>query len=247
MPFELIMIVLGAFAAAFAVGAAGFGDALVATAFWLPIFTPQEAVPLIVALGLTIQIVTLWRLRRQLDYRRMVPFIVGGALGIPLGSHLLGYADPDVFRLSMGVFLLVYGGFLLSLKAMPAIAAGGRLLDGGVGGVGGVLGGLAGLSGFIPALWCTQRGWPPEQQRGVTQPYILTMHGMALGWLAVGGFVTAKTGDHYLWTLPGIVAGCWLGLKFYGRMDARKFRKIVLIMLMISGSLLLAQTGGKFL
>ena len=241
------MILVGAFAAAFAVGAAGFGDALVATAFWLPFLAPQEAVPLIVATGLTIQIITLSRLHRGLDFSHVWPFVIGGAIGVPFGSFLLTYADPDLFRFSMGVFLVAYSGFLLCLRAMPIITVGGKTLNAGVGGIGGVLGGLAGLSGFIPALWCAQRGWPPEQQRGVTQPYILTMHGMALGWLAVGGMVTWQPGQSYLWTLPGIAAGCWLGLKFYGRLDARTFRKIVLVMLMVSGVLLLVQTGGKIL
>jgi len=247
MPLELVMIVLGAFAAAFAVGAAGFGDALVATAFWLPIFAPQEAVPLIVSLGLTIQIITLWHLHSGLDFRHVKPFLIGGALGVPFGSFLLTYANPDLFRLVMGLFLVAYSGVLLSLKVLPTFTRGGAALDGSVGGVGGVLGGLAGLSGFIPALWCAQRGWPPAEQRGVMQPYILTMHGMALGWAAFAGLVTWETGENYLWTLPGIAVGLWLGLKLYGRLDAAKFRRIVLVMLMISGALLLFQTGGKVL
>ena len=247
MPLELIMIIVGAFAAAFAVGAAGFGDALVATAFWLPFIAPQDAVPLIVALGLTIQIIALWRLHGGLDYRHVRPFLIGGALGVPFGAYLLAYANPDLFRFAMGVFLVCYSGLFLAWRSMPHVTAGGAILDGGIGGIGGVLGGLAGLSGFIPAMWCSQRGWLPAEQRGVTQPYILTMHGMALAWLAVGGLVTWRTGESYLWTLPGIVAGLWLGLKFYGRLDPQKFRKIVLIMLMVSGVLLLVQTGGKIL
>ena len=45
------MLVMGAFAAALAVGAAGFGDALIAAAFWLHVMGPSEAVLLIVTWG----------------------------------------------------------------------------------------------------------------------------------------------------------------------------------------------------
>lgn len=239
------MIVSGAFAAAFAVGAAGFGDGLVATAFWLPVLAPVDAVPLVVSLGVTIQVIVMWRLRGGMDLAHVMPFLVGGTLGVPVGAWLLAYADPVLFRFAMGLFLVAYAGLFLSLRRLPTVTAGGWALDGSVGGIGGLLGGLAGLSGFIPALWCALRGWTPAQQRGVMQPYLLGMHGMALAWLAMGGMVTADTGLRYLWTLPGIAAGCWLGLSLYGRLDAAKFRRAVLAMLLAAGGLLLAQTGGQ--
>lgn len=244
MPLDPAIIVAGAFFAAFAVGAAGFGDALIATAFWLHILSPQEAVPLIVGAGLTIHIIVLITLRQHLDFRHFWPFLLGGAVGTPIGAWILTYAEPGPFRLSMGVFLVAYGLLFLLLRHVPKVTVGGKRLDGGVGGVGGVLGGLAGLSGFVPALWCGQRGWSPAQQRGVTQPYVLAMHGMALSWLALGGLVTAQVGWNYLWTLPGIVLGCWVGVRLYGRLDPARFRRMVLVLLVISGVLLVVGTGG---
>lgn len=247
MPPDLVILVFGAFAAAFVVGAAGFGDALICTAIWLHVLAPQEAVPLIVATGLTIQIIVLSSLRRGLDFRRLWPFLIAGAVGVPVGVWLLSYADPESFRSVMGTFLVVYGLVFLLVRNIPAATRGGRPLDGAVGGIGGVLGGLAGLSGFIPAMWCAQRGWPRDQARGVTQPYILAMHGMALAWLAIGGLVTEETGWNYLYILPGIAAGCWLGLRCYGKLDDMTFRKLVLAMLVVSGLMLLAETIGQLL
>ena len=98
MPLDLTIIVAGAFFAAFAVGAAGFGDALIASAFWLHILPPQQAVPLIVGAGLTIHIIVLLTLRQQLDFRHFWPFLFGGALGTPVGAWVLTYAEPGPFR-----------------------------------------------------------------------------------------------------------------------------------------------------
>jgi len=245
MPSDVLLIVVGAFLAAFTVGAAGFGDALIAAAVWLHAMDPRAAVPLIVASGLVIHTTTLFLLRDVIDFSRFWPFLVGGTLGTPVGVWLLDMADPAAFRFAMGVFLTVYGAFFLILRSVPVVSVGGRTLDGTVGGIGGVLGGLAGLSGFLPALWCGQRGWPPRQQRGVTQPFILCMHAMALAWLFVAGVPTRETAKAFAWCLPAVAAGVWVGVKFYGRLDARLFRRIVLVTLMIAGVLLLISRGGS--
>jgi uncharacterized membrane protein YfcA len=39
----------------------------------------------------------------------------------------------------------------------------------------------------------------------------------------------------YFWCLPAVVAGTWLGLRLFDRIDDTKFRRVVLIFLLISG------------
>jgi hypothetical protein len=39
----------------------------------------------------------------------------------------------------------------------------------------------------------------------------------------------------FLIGLPALLAGTWLGLKLYGRLDEAAFRKVVLIVLLVSG------------
>jgi len=242
---EIAIIAAGAFAAAFVSGAAGFGDALIAAAIWLQFFAPTETVPLIVACFFAMHVVMLALMRKRLDFRHLWPFVIGGAIGVPVGAQLLKIIDPTTFKLVAGAGLMIYGTIMLLLSNLPVIRHGGRLLDGVVGWIGGVLGGFAGLSGFIPAIWCTQRGWPRERARGVTQPYILTMHGMALGWLAMAGLVTPTTATRFAIAVPAIALGAWIGVKLYGHFDDKRFRQCVLIMLIGAGALLLLNPGGR--
>jgi hypothetical protein len=242
---EIAIILVGAFVGAFVTGAAGFGDALIATAIWLQFFAPAETVPLIVACFFVMHVVMLALMRKRLDFAHLWPFVIGGAIGVPIGAQLLKLVDPEIFKLAAGVGLIAYGAVMLALSNLPVVRGGGRPLDGFVGWIGGVLGGFAGLSGFIPAIWCTQRGWPREQARGVTQPYILTMHGMALGWLTMGGFVTQTTATRFAIAVPAIALGAWVGLKLYGRFNDKRFRQCVLIMLVSAGALLLLNPGGR--
>ena len=239
MGFEFLLIPGGAFLAALAVGAAGFGDALIAAALWLLVLSPTEAVPLVVSTGLVIHLIPLVRLRRSLDFSRLWPFLIGGTLGVPVGSWLLGHADPALFRMGVGAFLVLYGLIFLRWPNFGGFAAGGRGLDGAIAAVGGVMGGLAGLSGIVATIWAGLRGWSKSQQRGMVQPFILAMHGMALGWLAAAGMVGPETGVNFLWCLPGIALGSWLGLRLYGRLDERQFQRIVLGLLLVLGVMLL--------
>ena len=242
---EIAIILSGALAASFVAGAAGFGDALVAAAIWLQFFQPSEAVPLIVACFFAMHAVMLVLMKGRLDFRHLWPFVIGGAVGVPIGAQLLKVIDPATFKLVAGAGLIVYGSVMLMLANLPVITKGGRPLDGLVGWIGGVLGGFAGLSGFIPAIWCTQRGWARAQARGVTQPYILTMHGMALGWLAAGGMVTSETGTRFAIAVPAIALGAWIGIRLYGHFDDKRFRQCVLGLLIGAGALLLLNPGGR--
>ncbi|MDA0998679.1 MAG: sulfite exporter TauE/SafE family protein [Proteobacteria bacterium] len=243
MSFELILLLSGAFAMAFSIGAVGFGDALIAIAFWLQIMTPLEAVPLIVACGVVNSAFSLWRLRGRLDHSKLMPFLISGVVGIPLGTWLLGFAEPTPFRLAAGIFLTVYGAVFLFLRRLPAINIGGAAADGAVGLVGGVLGGLAGLSGVLPTLWCGLRGWSKEMQRGAFQPYILAMHALAFVSAAVAGLVDIETGKRFAMCLPFLIAGTIAGLACYGRLDERRFRDVVLGILLASGIALVATSA----
>ena len=75
---EIAVLLGGAFVVAFAVGATGFADALLASAIWLHVFPPQETVPLIFLTGIVVHALSAVHLRRALEPRRLAPFALGG-------------------------------------------------------------------------------------------------------------------------------------------------------------------------
>ena len=235
MSLELIIVIAGAFLAAFGVGLAGFADALIAAAVWLHVLPPVQAVPLIMATGMVIHLLSLVYLRKHIELSLLWPFIVGGAIGVPIGTWMLSYVEPKPFRLVIGGFLLAYSLFAFVRPHFKSVA-GGRSVDGAVGLVGGVLGGFAGLSGVVPTLWANMRGWRKDVQRGVYQPFIFVMHGMGLGWLAGSSMLDRSLLTRWLWCLPAVVLGTWLGLKLYRRIDEQQFRRIILVLLFLSGA-----------
>jgi uncharacterized membrane protein YfcA len=239
MSFELLVVLAGAFLAAFAVGLAGFADALIASAVWLYVLAPIQAVPLILATGIVIHFISLAYLRRHVDFYRLWPFLVGGAMGVPFGAWLLRHSEPEPFRMAVGVVLVGYSAVALVGSRLSVVRVGGRGADGAVGLIGGLLGGYAGLSGVVPTIWSGLKGWGKDTQRGVYQAFILAMHGMALAWLASAGVLDERLLTRFLWCLPVLALGTWLGLKLYQHVDERRFRQLILVLLLCSGAALL--------
>ena len=74
-----------------------------------------------------------------------------------------------------------------------------------------------------------------DVQRAVFQPVAVAIFLMSALWLGLKGTVTADTAKFFVMGLPCVLAGTWLGLKLFGRIDEATFRKIVLALLFVSG------------
>jgi uncharacterized membrane protein YfcA len=227
------------FAAALVAGLSGFAFGLIAAAAWLHILPPADTAALIVGFGLLVQGIAVWKLRHALDWQRLWPFVLGAVAGVPLGVATLALADPARVRTGVGVFLIAYSAYSLARPALGPVKHGGAPLDAGVGFLNGALGGLTGLAGILVVIWCGLRGWPRDVQRGVFQPAGVATFAMTALWLGASGTVGAKSALLFLMGLPALLAGTWLGLKSYGRIDEAGFRRIVLWLLLASGGSLM--------
>jgi hypothetical protein len=48
--------------------------------------------------------------------------------------------------------------------------------------------------------------------------------------------MTRDVAAWFLWGLPAVLAGLWVGFKLYGALDENAFRKVVLGLLVLSGA-----------
>src|SRR5216683_8420287 len=175
-----VLLFFGALAGGFVSGLAGFGTALMTLGIWLYVLPPAVAVPLVLICSIVAQTSTLPGIWRSIDFKLVWPFLVGGLLGVPLGTMLVAHADPRIFKLSVGVLLLVFPTALYFNRTALALSFGGRWADAAIGFAGGILGGLAGLSGPLPILWASVRGWGKEERRGIFQTFNWTILATAL-------------------------------------------------------------------
>src|ERR1051326_2689150 len=237
---DLALFLAGAFAAAFVTGLAGFAFAIVAAAVWLHFMVPAQATPLIIAFGLIVQGVSVWKWRRASQWNRLAPFLIGGVIGVPIGAELLRWASPGDLRLAVGAILVLFSLWNLFRPSLASMARAGIVGDGAVGIVNGIIGGSTGLAGIAAVIWCSLRGWPPAEQRAVFSPSGGAIFAMTGLWVRGGaGMIRGDTVILFLIGLPALALGTWAGLRLFGKLDDQAFRRVVLVLLLVSGASLL--------
>ena len=241
MTVELLFVLLGALAAGLVSGLTGFGTALAASAFWLYVLTPAVAVPLILAASVIAQVAGLPAFKDQLDWKRTMPMVAAGAVGIPLGVWLLDRLPADTVKMAVGIVIVLYASFGLLVRMNPPFPGKRPAADGAIGFVGGVLGGMIGLAGALPVIWSQFRGWSPTVARSIYQPFNTLILSIACGVQIAAGFFTEKVVWLVVYCAPVTLAGVFVGVKLFRRISAETFRLVVLWFLLIAGVGLLIQ------
>src|SRR5260221_2538456 len=124
-PLALAAIVaVGAAAVGFVQGLSGFAFGLVALGIWAWTVDPALAGSLVVFGSLVGQLLSLHTVRSGLDAARILPFIAGGLVGVPIGVAMLRHIDPLGFKLAVGIILLVWCPTMLVARSLPQVRKG---------------------------------------------------------------------------------------------------------------------------
>ncbi len=244
MDTGLLYIVAGAIAGGFINGLAGFGTALFALGFFLQVLPPLQAVGLSVILSVMTGLPGVWVIRHSLlaNPRRTTRFLLPAVLGIPVGVSLLGYIEPDVLKLLIAGFMILYGAFFLLRRSLPKFERPTPVGDGIIGFSGGVLGGLAGLSGALPAMWCALRPWPRHETRAVLQPYNVVILLISATVLAFRGAYPAEMLPLLALAIVVAMVTAQIGIFVFKRLSDNSFRWLVIGLMFASGLILLLRT-----
>ncbi|WP_411850062.1 sulfite exporter TauE/SafE family protein [Stenotrophomonas sp. LGBM10] len=237
-----VIVALGAIVAGFVQGLSGFAFGLVAMSFWAWTLDPRLAATLSVFGALVGQLLAAFTVRRGFDLQRLLPFVLGGLAGIPLGVAVLPHLDMDWFKALLGGLLVIWCPAMLMARSLPRITAGGRIADAAVGMAGGVLGGIGGFTGTLPTLWCTLRGMDKDAQRAIIQNFNLSMLLVTMGIYLATGVVTRQVLPLFAIVAPAMLLPTLFGAKLYIGISEARFRQIVLGLLTASGVALLASS-----
>ncbi len=240
MTSELWVLASGAAIAGLVQGITGFAFAMVAMSIWVWAVDPQVAAVMAVFGGWTGQVISAIRVRRGWHVSLLWPFVMGSAVGIPIGTRLLPLLDPRRFKLVLGSLLVVCCSVMLATSRLPSVKRGGRFADAAAGLVGGVMAPLSGFSGLAPALWCTLRGYTKDAHRAVLQNFNLIVLSATLASLMWSGRVRTQLVPQMLLVAGSLVVPSVWGSKIYIGMSPAAFRKGVLWLLVFAGAVMLA-------
>ncbi len=235
--------------AGFVSGLGGFAFSGVASvSLWL--LPPVTVVPLLLVLSTLTQLLsigTLWREMRFVGDGNGTtgawPFILGGLAGVPIGIVLLRHMPAMALSALLGAALCLFALVMLSMRHLPRIRPPCVWQAMVCGWSGGIMGAFSAFPS-APALAYLSLGHAPRAVvRGQLQPFILAMQLLSFGmliWLQPAmltkGLLTAL-----LLCAPGAVFGTMIGVRCYRRLSDHNFRKVVLVLLLLSGASLMAR------
>ncbi len=232
-----MIITLIVFLATLTQAAVGFGLALVSMPLLAAVVGIRTATPLVALIAAVAELVILGRYWRSIQFQSIKPLIISSVIGIPLGVFILREVDEAIITPILGVVILGYALYALFSPRLPRLA--GRAWAYGFGFIGGILGGAYNTSGPPVIIYGSCRRWPPDEFKGNIQGYFIPITLLALAAHGVSGNYTTAVWQNFLWAIPGIILGLIGGFFISGRLDPGRFRKIVLILLVILGMRLL--------
>ncbi len=242
-----LIFILGACIAGFVQGLTGFAFALIAMSFWVWILTPQESAPLVVFASLWCHVISLSKEQKNhFNKILIVPYIVAGLIGVPLGTYLLEIVNAEIFKLILGLFLIVWCPTMYFAPQFKFINQLSAQADASIGFMGGVLGGLGGFCGALPSAWVMLKNLPKDQQR-----YILRHFNFAIQLFTIMVYLWRGTIDsshiHYMLVIILAVSiPAIFGAQMFYKISEKQFKQLVLSLLFASGCLLTFNSIAQF-
>jgi uncharacterized membrane protein YfcA len=238
-PLELALLAAAIIlVSAFVRSALGFGDAVLAMPLLAAFLDLRTATPLVAFIGPTISILILARDWRKSDFKTSLKLVVASLVGIPAGIVLLTRLPEGPLRVVLGLFILSYGVYGLWRPGLR-IRKEPRGFAWAVGLLAGMLGGAFNTNGPPVVVYGLARGWTPATFRATLQGYFLPTGLFILAGHGVAGLWTAEVARLYVFSLPGLLLGVFLGGRVNRILPAERFQRSVFIALAAMGALLI--------
>jgi uncharacterized membrane protein YfcA len=235
---SFLLLSAAVFSGAFVSGLAGFAFSAVAGGILLHSMEPLEAVPLMMACSVGVQLSNLWALQKNIRWKESLVLVFGGLLGVPIAVWLLRHTDATMFREGFGFAIALYAGYMLFRPSPQSSQPMCQRRNALVGIGGGLIGGLTAMPGALPTIWCDLHGVSKTQQRGLVQPFIAAMQVFALALMLARNDLSSKVFVDLALSTPALLCGSVLGVLAFRSINETAFRRIILVVLLFSGVLL---------
>jgi len=221
------------FFAVFTQSLAGFGSGLVSMAFLPGVVDVRTGVPLVALVTGTLEFILLIRYRAAFNFSAVWRMTATSILGIPIGVWALSNVSEKVLLPILGFIMAGYAlyallNFRLPLLEHPAWAYLAGFLAG-------LFSGAYSVGGPPAIIYGTCRGWKPEEFKSNLQGFFLVNDILSIFNHGLAGNLTPLVLTTYLWALPVVFLGILGGTTLDRFIEPRRFRKLVLGLLVVMG------------
>jgi uncharacterized membrane protein YfcA len=228
VPFVIAFLVITVAAATQSL--TGFGFALLAVPLLTLVFDPKTAVVAASIAAMFLTTGTTILERRHVRWRSVLVLLVAAGLGIPIGLIMLKTMSDMALRLLIALVAL-----LCTLQVWRGIRfPANRIVVAGSGFLAGVLGASTGANGPPLIAAFQAMGYDPRQFRATMSSAFCFTGLLGLTGYLIAGEITERAAAVGLVAIPAVAIGWLVGNRLFARIDAERFRQVVLAALVIS-------------
>jgi hypothetical protein len=230
---QVLICCVAVFSGGILQGCLGFGFAFIALPVFALFIAPAIATPLIVMLSLILNFIVIFSCKEYANKKIIGYLLIGGIVGTPMGTHLLKHVDPFSYTLAVGILIMIAAGLFLAdkrcrlketmINSFPA------------GFVSGVLNASIGLSGPPVVLFMTTQSFNKHVMRATLIGYFLIINMITLFWFVNQRLISSDVIGYMRFFVPVLIAGTLSGVFITRFIDEQRFRKIILVVVMLIG------------
>ena len=232
----MLLAAAACFAGASIQSATGFGFALGLSPALFAVLDPYEAVSALLVLGLALNLLVLFGGGRPgpVRWRALAPMLAAAVPGLAVGLWLLSVLSKPTLQVTVGLLVIAGAAF----QARQGSAAAGRGAPAVAAGLAsGTLTTATSLSGPPLVLWLDAQGARPAEVRASLAAAFLALNLAGALVLLAAGDLASPAGPGVLAALLALTAaGYFTGAWLFRRLDARRFRAIVLAIVALTGA-----------
>lgn len=219
----------------------GFGFALT-TMPLLSLFLELNTIgPLIPLWFLTAGCYIVFRGRKEVQIKSVIPLALSATLIIPIGVYLNKYGPELIIKIVLGLFIVAFSIYNLKAPTLPKLTTNKTAPF--FGALSGLCAGASNISGPPAVIYASLREWEPNVFRVTLQAYFLYVNCIVISsHIYVGSYNNSLIGFYYLSALPFMLLAIPIGKKINSSIpDPKIFNKYVYMLMLISGILLISK------
>lgn len=225
-------------------GMTGFGVMLVALPLMALIIDIKTAIPLIMMLGLIMNVILVCQLARHVQTRKWLPLLIASLPGVPVGVYILKTLEPQWLELLVGV--VVIGTVAATWRHRPSKAELKRHWTLAAGFSAGFLYASIGAAGPPVIVYTALQPWPKHQIKATLVTFFCISGALVLALQFFSGVVTPEVGRHFIHCLLPLLAGIFTGVRLFDHIDQSLYKRAIYILLFALGAMMLVKGAGVF-
>lgn len=228
----MIAVIAIVFATGIVRGFSGFGSGMIIGPFTAALFSPQLALAMIVLIDALPTFPLAWSARRNVNWRELLPVVVGFVCLSPFGIWLLKTGDPTALRWFISVSILIAVTILWS--GWKYRGPRNRLVSFSFGSLGGFMGAAAALPGpSVLVYWLASAAKAIEVRANMIWYLFLIDLILIVGYAFSDIFTIESVWLAALCT-PGYLIGIWIGTQFFSKSSEQTYRLLAYSMILIA-------------